>query len=137
MVSLRFYFSGGIQYCIAMSDFQSNNFSNIMKEIIKKSLFTERQIEIILKQKDLSLTEFSISKGAYYRQVSQSRDKLAGLYYSFIVLRILGVVLSDDVDVMSKLSEQVSVIKDGDVFPEREQEITSVIDRVVRRAVGM
>ena len=137
MVSLRFYFSGGIQYCIAMSDFQSNNFSNIMKEIIKKSLFTERQIEIILKRKDLSLTEFSISKGAYYRQVSQSRDKLAGLYYSFIVLRILGVVLSDDVDVMSKLSEQVSVIKDGDVFPEREQEITSVIDRVVRRAVGM
>ncbi len=137
MVSLRFYFSGGIQYCIAMSDFQSNNFSNIMKEIIKKSLFTERQIEIILKQKDLSLTEFSISKGAYYRQVSQSRDKLAGLYYSFIVLRILGVILSDDVDVMSKLSEQVSVIKDGDVFPEREQEITSVIDRVVRQAVGM
>ena len=137
MVSLRFYFSGGIQYCIAMSDFDSNNFSNIMKEIIKKSLFTERQIEIILKQKDLSLTEFSISKGAYYRQVSQSRDKLAGLYYSFIVLRILGVILSDDVDVMSKLSEQVSVIKDGDVFPEREQEITSVIDRVVRQAVGM
>ena len=137
MVSLRFYFSGGIQYCIAMSDFQSNNFSNIMKEIIKKSLFTERQIEIILKRKDLSLTEFSISKGAYYRQVSQSRDKLAGLYYSFIVLRILGVILSDDVDVMSKLSEQVSVIKDGDVFPEREKEITSVIDRVVRRAVGM
>ena len=137
MVSLRFYFSGGIQYCIAMSDFQSNNFSNIMKEIIKNSLFTERLIEIILKRKDLSLTEFSISKGAYYRQVSQSRDKLAGLYYSFIVLRILGVILSDDVDVMSKLSEQVSVIKDGDVFPEREQEITSVIDRVVRQAVGM
>ena len=137
MVSLRFYFSGGIQYCIAMSDLQPNNFSNIMKEIIKKSLFTERQIEIILKQKDLSLTEFSISKGAYYRQVSQSREKLAGLYYSFIVLRILGVILPDDVDVISKLSEQVSVIKDGDVFPEREQEITSVIDRVVRQAVGM
>ena len=137
MVSLRFYFSGGIQYCIAMSDLQPNNFSNIMKEIIKKSLFTERQIEIILKQKDLSLTEFSISKGAYYRQVSQSREKLAGLYYSFIVLRILGVILPDDVDVISKLSEQVSVIKDGDVFPEREQEITSVIGRVVRQAVGM
>ena len=120
-----------------MSDPDKSNFNTIIREIIKKSLFTERQIEIILKRKDLSLTEFSISKGAYYRQVSQSRDKLAGLYYSFIVLRILGVILSDDVDVMSKLSEQVSVIKDGDVFPEREQEITSVIDRVVRRAVGM
>ena len=137
MVSLRFYFSGGIQYCIALSDFESNNFSNIMSEIIKKSLFTERQVEIILKQKDLVFTDFAITKGAYYRQVSQSRDKLAGLYYSFIVLKILGVILPGDIDVMSKLSEQVSVIKDGDVFPEREQEITSVIERVVKQAVGM
>ena len=118
-----------------MSDFDSNNFSNIMKEIIKKSLFTERQVEIILKQKDLIFTDFTISKGAYYRQVSQSRDKLAGLYYSFIVLKILGVILPDDIDVMSKLSEQVSVIKDGDIFPEREQEITSIIERVVKQAV--
>ena len=120
-----------------MSDFDSNNFSNIMREIIKKSLFTERQIEIILKQKHLISTDFAISKGAYYRQVSQSRDKLAGLYYSFIVLKILGVILPGDIDVMSKLSEQVSVIKDGDVFPEREQEITSIIERVVKQAVGM
>ena len=82
-------------------------------------------------------TDFTISKGAYYRQVSQSRDKLAGLYYSFIVLKILGVILPDDIDVMLKLSEQISVIKDGDVFPEREQEITSVIERVVKQAVGM
>ena len=137
MVSLRFYFSGGIQYCIALSDFESNNFSNIMREIIKKSLFTERQVEIILKQKDLVFTDFAITKGAYYRQVSQSRDKLAGLYYSFIVLKILGVILPDDIDVMLKLSEQVSVIKDGDIFPEREQEITSIIERVVKQAVGM
>ncbi len=137
MVSLRFYFSGGIQYCIALSDFESNNFSNIMREIIKKSLFTERQVEIILKQKDLIFTDFAITKGAYYRQVSQSREKLAGLYYSFIVLKILGVILPDDIDVMLKLSEQMSVIKDSDVFPEREQEITSVIERVVKQAVGM
>jgi hypothetical protein len=137
VVSLRFYFSDGIQYCIALSDFESNNFSNIMREIIKKSLFTERQIEIILKQKDLVFTDFAITKGAYYRQVSQSRDKLTGLYYSFIVLKILGVILPGDVDVMSKLSEQVSVIKDGDVFPEREQEITNIIERVVKQTVGM
>ena len=137
MISLRFYFSGDIQYCIALSDFESNNFSNIMREIIKKSLFTERQVEIILKQKDLIFTDFAITKGAYYRQVSQSREKLAGLYYSFIVLKILGVILPDDIDVMLKLSEQMSVIKDGDIFPEREQEITSVIERVVKQAVGM
>ena len=137
MDSLRFYSTIGIQICIAMSEFGSSNFSNIMKEIIKKSLFTERQIEIILKQKDLSPVEFSITKGAYYRQVSQSREKLSGLYYSFIVFRILGIMLPDDIDVMSRLSKQISVIKDGDVFPEKEQEILSVIQHAVRQTVGM
>ena len=137
MGSLRFYSTNSIHICIAMSEFESSNFSNIMKEIIKKSLFTERQIEIILKQKDLSLMEFPITKGAYYRQVSQSREKLARLYYTFIVLRVLDILLVDDIDVISRLTEQVSVIKDGDVFPEREREILSVIERVVKQTTGM
>ena len=120
-----------------MSDINSSNFPNILNEIIKKSLFTPRQIEIILKYKDLSDSEFTITKGAYYRQVSQSREKLARLYYSFIVLRVLDILLADDIDVISRLTEQVSVIKDGDVFPEREREILSVIERVVKQATGM
>ncbi len=78
-----------------------------------------------------------MTKGAYYRQVSQSREKLSGLYYSFIVLGVLGIVLPDDIDVISDLSERMSVIKDGDVFPEKEQEIISVIERVVKQTTGM
>jgi hypothetical protein len=31
----------------------------------------------------------------------------------------------------------MSVIKDGDVFPEKEQEIISVIERVVKQTTGM
>ena len=120
-----------------MSDTNSSNFPNVLNEIIKKSLFTPRQIEIILKYKDLSDSEFTITKGAYYRQVSQSREKLARLYYSFIVLRVLDILLADDIDVISRLTEQVSVIKDGDVFPEREREILSVIERVVKQTTGM
>ena len=120
-----------------MAEFKESNFNNIMSKIIKKSLFTERQIEIILKTKNLSDVEFTMTKGAYYRQVSQSRNKLSGLYYSFIVLGILGVVLPDDIDVISELSERMSVIKDGDVFPEKEQEIISVIERVVRQTTAM
>jgi len=137
MGALIFYFSAGIQICIAMSDINSSNFPNILNEIIKKSLFTPRQIEIILKYKDLSDSEFTITKGAYYRQVSQSREKLARLYYTFIVLRVLDILLADDIDVISRLTEQVSVIKNGDVFPEREREILSVIERVVKQTTGM
>ena len=137
MGALIFYFSTGIQICIAMSDINSSNFPNILNEIIKKSLFTPRQIEIILKYKDLSDSEFTITKGAYYRQVSQSREKLTRLYYTFIVLRVLDILLADDIDVISRLTEQVSVIKNGDVFPEREREILSVIERVVKQTTGM
>jgi hypothetical protein len=120
-----------------MVEFEKTNFNNIIRQIIKKSLFTERQIEIILNHKNLSEFNFNISKGAYFRQVGQSREKLAGLFYSIILLRGLGVLLPDDIDVISRLAEQVSVIKDSDVFPEREDQVINVIDKLVRQACGM
>lgn len=135
--SLKFNWNTDIQICIAMDDIEGSKFNNIITKIIKKSLFTERQIEIILNQKDLLESKFSITKGAYYRQVGQSREKLIGLYYSIILLRGLGILLPDDIDVISKLSEQISVINESDIFPEREDEVISVIDRLVRQACNM
>ena len=123
-----------IQICIALADIEESKFNRIIKEIIKKSLFTERQIEIILNHKNLLESEFRISKGAYYRQLGQSRQKLMSFYYSIVLLRGLGILLPDDIDVMSRLAQQVSVIKDSDVFPEREEEVMMVIDRLIRQA---
>ncbi len=120
-----------------MTEFDKSNFNNIIRQIIKKSLFTERQVEIILNQKDLLDTKFSITKGAYYRQVGQSREKLIALFYSIILFRGLGILLPDDIDVISKLSEQISMINDSDIFPEREEEVISVIDRLIRQACNM
>jgi hypothetical protein len=120
-----------------MDKLEQSNFNNIIRKIIKKSLFTERQIEIILNQRDLLESKFSITKGAYYRQVGQSREKLIGLFYSIILFRGLGILLPDDIDVISKLSEQISVINDSDIFPEREDEVISVIDRLIRQACNM
>lgn len=120
-----------------MADIEQSNFNNIIQKIIKKSLFTERQIEIILNQKDLLESKFTITRGAYYRQVSQSREKLIALFYSIILLRGLGILLPDDIDVISKLSEQISVINESDIFPEREDDVINVIDRLVRQACNM
>lgn len=120
-----------------MVEFEHSNFNNILREIIKKSLFTERQIEIILNHKNLLEFEFSISKGAYFRQVGQSRNKLIGLYYTIILLRGLGVILPDDIDVISRLSEQISVIQNSDVFPEREEQIINVMEKAIRQIVNM
>ncbi|MBA0907872.1 MAG: hypothetical protein ITD33_01230 [Nitrosarchaeum sp.] len=120
-----------------MTEYESSNFNNIIRQIIKKSLFTERQIEIILNQKDLLNSKFNITKGAYYRQVGQSRDKLMALFYSIILFRGLGILLPDDIDVMSKLSEQIHVINNSDIFPEREEDVINVIDRLIRQACNV
>ncbi len=135
--TLKFNWNVGIQICIAMAEFQRSNFNNIIRQIIKKSLFTERQIEIILNQKDLQETKFSITKGAYYRQVGQSREKLIALFYSIILLRGLSILLPDDIDVISKLSEQISVINEAEIFPEREEQVISVIEKYIRQACNM
>ena len=127
----------GIQFCIAMDDFSFDNYNNIIKEMLKKSLFTQRQIEIILNFKNIEQVDLGITKGAYYRQVSQSREKLSALYYSIVLLRVLGILLPDDVDILSKLSEQASVIKDGDVFVEREEDIMNVINQVISKTAAM
>ena len=120
-----------------MSEPPSYNFNKILRKIIKNSLFTERQLEIILNFKNIQEIEFTISRGAYFRQVAQTRRKLIRLYNSIIILQSLGIILPDDFDVMLRLSEQLSIVQNSDVFPEQEQKVIDVIDTVVRKTVNM
>ena len=113
-----------------------SNFNTIIKEIIKKSLFTERQIEIILKQKKLLDIEFTVSKGAYYRQLAQSRSKIESVYYTIILLQAYDVMLPDS-NVISRLAEQVNVMKDGSFTPENEDQIINVIQKTVKQLVDV
>ena len=119
-----------------MSEPEISNFNTIIKEIIKKSLFTERQIEIILKQKKMLDVEFSVSKGAYYRQLAQSRSKIESVYYTLILLQALDVILTNS-DVISRLAEQVNVMKDGSFTPENEDQIIDVIQKTVKQLVDV
>ena len=119
-----------------MSEPGISNFNTIMKEIIKKSLFTERQIEIILKQKKMLDVEFGVSKGAYYRQLAQSRSKIESVYYTLILLQALDVILTNS-DVISRLAEQVNVMKDGSFTPENEDRIIDVIQKTVKQLVDV
>ena len=119
-----------------MSEPNISNFNTIIKEIIKKSLFTERQIEIILKQKRLLNVEFGVSKGAYYRQLAQSRSKIESVYYTIILLQAYDVILPDS-NVISRLAEQVNVMKDGSFAPENEDQIIDVIQKTVKQLVGV
>ena len=122
-----------IQFCIALSDPLQNNSNKIIKQIIENSLFTDRQIEIILKRRNLADTQFSISRGAFYRQVGQCEDKYQALCYSWVLLKGLGVIREEDFDVINRLSELVSVIKNSVVFPEREEQVIFVIQELLNR----
>ena len=119
-----------------MSNPDKSNFNTIIREIIKKSLFTERQIEIILKQKKLLDIEFGVTKGAYYRQLAQSRSKIESVYYTIILLQAYDVILPDS-NVISRLAEQVNVMKDGSFTPENEDQIINVIQKTVKQLVDV
>ena len=115
-----------------MSDPDKSNFNTIIREIIKKSLFTERQIEIILKQKGMLDAQFGCSKGAYFRQVAQSRRKLEGLYYSIILLEAYDVIFPNDSDV-TRLVDVISRLKDLESMPTNQEQIVSTIETAVRK----
>jgi len=119
-----------------MSDPNKSNFNTIIRKIIKKSLFTERQIEIILKKKKMIDIEFGVSKGAYYRQLGQARGKIESLYYTILLLQAYDVILPES-DVMFRLAEQLGVMKDGDFAPENESQIIDVIQKAVKQLVNM
>ena len=119
-----------------MSEPEISNFNTIIKEVIKKSLFTEQQIEIILKQKKLLDVEFGVSKGAYYRQLGQARSKIESLYYTIFLLQAYDVILPES-DVMFRLAEQLGVMKDSDFAPENESQIIDVIQKAVKQLVNM
>jgi len=119
-----------------MSEPDKSNFNTIIREIIKKSLFTERQIEIILKQKKVLDVELGVSKGAYHRQLGQARSKIESLYYTMLILQAHAVILSER-DVMFRLAEQVNVMKDSDFAPENESQIIDVIQKAVKQLVNM
>ena len=102
-------------------------------------MFTERQIEIILKKRaHASVWDVSNnpSRGAYYRQVSQSRKKISGLYYSVILLEALNVISPHD-DVISRLVEQVRVIKNSESVPENYEQVMNIIEKVVSDIVDL
>jgi len=77
-----------------------------------------------------------VSKGAYYRQVAQSRSKVESVYYTLILLQAYDVMLPDS-DVISRLAEQLIVMKDGDFAPVNERQIVDVIQKAVKQLVDV
>lgn len=117
---------------------QGSNSNILYTHLVANSLFTPRQLSIILKQlRGDSKTE-KISSGAYYRQVKQCRKKVISILHSMIILQSMGIVQSDAPATLSKVSEQLAVIfaseSNSDAIPRlNTNDVISVIDEVIKR----
>jgi hypothetical protein len=111
--------------------------SKVFGQLVANSLFTEKQISIILKRMQGGARPENMTSGAYYRQVGQCRDKVYALLYSMILLQSTGVIQPDGLVTLSRLGEQIGAIfasQARDVVTlERITDITSVLEQLVKR----
>ena len=116
---------------------QGSNSNILYTHLVANSLFTPRQLSIILKQlRGGSKTE-KISSGAYYRQVKQCRKKVISILHSMIILQSMGIVQSDASATLSKVAEQLAVIfasESSDAMSRLNvDDVISVINEVIKR----
>lgn len=115
-----------------------SNSSNFLNHFVANSLFTPKQISIILKRLQGSGRAPNISSGAYYRQVKQSRDKAVAVLYSAILLQSTGALQPDALSALGRLADQLSVIfaseESSDVLDQaRLEDVISVMDVLIKR----
>jgi len=116
-----------------MVEDQTTNFNAIMDNIIEKSLFTRKQIKIITDSGGWQNVGSGISRGAYYRQKSQSKEKLVRFCYTVILLRNLDLLTDEDFSTIHQMAERIDVIKRDDIVIEQSDEIVNVVDLVIKR----
>ena len=115
-----------------------SNSNTLYAYIVENSLFTPRQLSIILKQLGGGGKPEKISSGAYYRQVKQCRKKVISVLYSMMLLQSMGVVQQEAPATLSKLAEQSTVIfaseRNSDATPRLNvNDVISVISEVIKR----
>lgn len=109
----------------------SNN--NIQKsllflKIIEKSTFTNRQIEIIHNIHNKERRPKGISSGAYYREVKQCKAKIRSLYYSLILLGLMGIIKNEQLITLNLAIERLHRLKDNNQDIHHDVSINPVID---------
>ncbi|MDQ3977454.1 MAG: hypothetical protein M3264_13100 [Thermoproteota archaeon] len=115
-----------------------SNSSTLYAHIIANSLFTPRQLSIILKQLGGGGKPEKITSGAYYRQVKQCRKKVISVLYSMMLLQSMGVIQQEASATLNKLAEQSAVIfaseGSSDATPRLNvNDVIPVINEVIKR----
>lgn len=113
----------------------------LLDALIANSLFTSKQIAIISKRLGGKGKAQNMTGGAYYRQVSQCRDKAIATLYSMLILQLIGAIQPNTADAIAKVAEQLRVMfasENRDVLLKaRSDDVMSVIDQVIKRVCNL
>jgi hypothetical protein len=104
--------------------------NQLIGHLIENSIFTKRQIEIIYNRMKKEKVR-RVSRGAYYRVLLQSRDNIRKVFYSIILLEILGIVNNDKKMVIERVTKQLELFlsNDSDIDV---SDVIYIIDNVMR-----
>jgi hypothetical protein len=119
-------------------DLRSNQLFGLL---VENSIFTERQVSIILNRMYGSGRPPSLTSGAYFRQVGQCREKVSGVLYGAVLLQSTGVLEERGLSTLDQASEQMRVILSSDprdisrdiLAPDRMESVMSVISQLIKR----
>ena len=112
-------------------------FNQLLNSLIKKNLFTKRQISIIYNKNNNQLFKNKISSGAYYRQVQQCKRKYDRLIYTILLFRMLNLMDSNTISIIESIVKQIDNISQQNLHHNTNitipNDIIQVIDQIIKK----
>lgn len=118
-------------------DRPGTNSSQLFSHLVANSIFTDKQISIILNRLQAGGRPPNLTSGAYYTQVRQCREKVNAVLYSVVLLQSTGVLEEQGLVALSQVAEQLRVIWPSEtrdiLAPERMESVMSVMSQLIKR----
>lgn len=115
-------------------------FNDLLNILIKKNLFTKKQISIIYNKFNNPISNVSknnLSAGAYYRQIKQCRKKYDQLIYTLVLFRLLNFIDNSTIETIQSIIIQLEKISHNDINHNSTKivpnDIIIVIEKIMRK----
>jgi hypothetical protein len=115
-------------------------FNDLLNILIKKNLFTKKQISIIYNKFNNPISNVSknnLSAGAYYRQIKQCRRKYDQLIYTLVLFRLLNFIDNSTIETIQSIIIQLEKISHNDINHNSTKivpnDIIIVIEKIMRK----
>lgn len=115
-------------------------FNDLLNILIKKNLFTKKQISIIYNKFNNPISNVSknnLSAGAYYRQIKQCRKKYDQLIYTLVLFRLLNFIDNSTMETIQSIITQLEKISHNDINHNSMKivpnDIIIVIEKIMRK----